>query len=73
VNILDELIASNREARFIPNSETARAMRRMKRDRLTIRKMQERLRWYDAKVTALQNELRRRAALQSSAGDRTNG
>jgi hypothetical protein len=64
VNILDELAAQGDRP---THEQRDRAVRRMKRDRLTIRKMEERLRWYDSKVTALQNELRRRAALQSSA------
>lgn len=68
MNVLDELDEVVRRSHPIGVALAAKAVRRMKRDRLTIRKMEQRLRWYDGKVNAMANELRRRAAEKDSRG-----
>ena len=65
IDVLDQLAGLDKASRPASPLLVAKAVRRMKRDRLTIRKMWQRLQWYDGKVSALQNELRRRAEIES--------
>jgi predicted transcriptional regulator len=58
MNVLDELDELAKANHTASSALVAKAVRRMKRDRATISKLENGLRWYDDKVTELKEELR---------------
>jgi metal-responsive CopG/Arc/MetJ family transcriptional regulator len=58
MNVLDEMDEIVKASKAPSRSLIAKAVRRMKRDRATIAKIEGLLRWYDAKVGELKEEVR---------------